>query len=119
MRRFAEMFLVVFLLGACQQTPDPPGLRPTPATPFSLEALRADPARYVDQHYAGTDMPTALATDLTTQGFTCTPRETATECVLAQPAFASCFDVWSVRIEMAVQVEVNRRCTGAMAPPQR
>lgn len=122
MRRRLEMYLLLALLAACQQTPDPaPPPLPAATAPFSLEALRADPEGYVDQRYASGDLPNALENDLSAQGFTCAPREAATECTLAQPVFEPCFDVWNVTItaDAPVDVEVDRRCLGAMPPTER
>jgi hypothetical protein len=118
--------LLLLAAGACQQSLAPPA--PTaeaPVTqaraPLDLEALVADAPGYVAARYPAVDLPDALARDLAIAGFTCQTSAAATDCSRAELAFASCFDVWSVRIAAGapVHAEVNRRCMGAMPPPRQ
>jgi hypothetical protein len=118
--------LALFAAGACQQSPEP--LTPSveaPVTevraPIDLEALVADAPGYVAARYPAGDLPDALARDLAIAGFACETSATATDCSRAELAFASCFDVWSVRIAAGapVHAEVNRRCMGVTPPPRQ
>ncbi len=113
---------------ACQQgatAPTPPVERSASEglSPIDLDALVADAPGYVANRYDAADLPDALVRDLAAAGFTCQAGATAaaTDCTRAIAAFASCFDIWSVRItaDHLAHAEVNRRCMGAMPPPSQ
>jgi hypothetical protein len=96
------------------ERPAPEGL-----SSIDLDALRADAPSYVAGRYKAADLPGALVRDLAAAGFACQTIATATDCTRAVAAFASCFDVWTVRIgaDQPVRAEMSRRCLGAMPPP--
>lgn len=112
---------------ACQQGPTvpPPVERSAPErlSPIDLDALVADAPGYVASRYNAADLPDALVRDLAAAGFTCQAGATApaTDCTRAIAAFASCFDIWSVRIttDHLAHAEVNRRCMGAVLLPSQ
>ena len=81
---------------------------------ISIDALVADAPGYVAARYRRDELPAALIADLTAQEFQCQHSATASECGRTQHAFASCFDVVTVRIsDNAVEAAQNRRCLGA------
>jgi hypothetical protein len=88
---------------------------------IDLDALRADAPSYVASRYKAADLPGALVRDLAAVGFACRTSTAATDCTRADAAFASCFDVWTVRIsaDQPVRAEMSRRCLGAMPPPSQ
>lgn len=90
-------------------------------SPIELDALVGDAPGYVAARYGREDFTASLTRDLNAAGFTCQTSATVTACSRAAPAFASCFDVWSVTIAAGapVHAEVNRRCMGAMPPPSQ
>jgi hypothetical protein len=94
-------------LAACASAPPERG-------PLVLDALLADATGYVAERYAGDEKPAALIADLTAEEFQCQHSATASECGRARHAFASCWDVISVRIDATrVTAQSNRRCMGA------
>jgi hypothetical protein len=85
--------------------------------PLSVDALVADAPAYVEARYQAGELPAALIADLTANDFECQHGATMSECGRAQHAFASCWDVVTVRISAdAVRAEQNRRCMGARQP---
>jgi len=99
-------FLLVALLAACAATP-------AVREPFALDAFLADANAYVAPRYASSELPAALIADLEAQEFQCQHSATASECGRSRPAFASCFDVITVRITASdVSAAQNRRCMG-------
>jgi hypothetical protein len=69
---------------------------------------------YVAGRYQRSELPAALIADLTADEFQCQHNATMSECSSARHAFASCWDVVTVRInDEAVSAEKNRRCMGA------
>lgn len=89
---------------------------PAPARePIGIDALVADAPGYVAQRYRADELPAALIADLTAADFRCQHSAAGSECGRTQHAFASCFDVVTVRISPTepVQAEKNRRCLGA------
>lgn len=86
---------------------------PVERGPIALDALIADARAYVTQRYRPNELPAALIADLTAAGFQCQDRASGSECGRADPAFATCFDVYTVQIDAAVvRAEMNRRCLG-------
>jgi len=82
--------------------------------PFSVDALVADAGGYVASRYERSELPAALIADLTAEEFQCQHSATMSECGSARHAFASCWDVVTVRISAdVVTAERNRRCMGA------
>ncbi len=93
-------------LAACAATPE--------RSPFSIDALVADAPGYVASRYARSELLAALIADLTAQDFQCQHSATMSECGSARHAFASCWDVVTVRISAdTVSAAQNRRCMGA------
>jgi len=87
---------------------------PPQIEPFSVAALISDAPSYVASRYDRAQLPTALIADLTAEEFHCQHRDAMSECGRSRRAFASCFDVVTVRIRAgAVEAEQNRRCMGA------
>lgn len=82
--------------------------------PLSVDALIANAPAYVAQRYRPSELPSALIADLTAIDFQCQHSATASECGRAQHAFASCWDVVTVRISATAPVEAGqaRRCMG-------
>ncbi|MGH6952345.1 MAG: hypothetical protein ACREH4_15890 [Vitreimonas sp.] len=85
--------------------------------PLSVDALVADAPGYVAVRYQTRDLPAALIADLTSQEFQCQHSAAMSECGRARHAFASCWDVVTVRVASeTVRAEQNRRCMGAQQP---
>lgn len=85
--------------------------------PFSVDALVADAPAYVAARYQRVELPAALIADLTAEAFQCQHRAMMSECGRSRHAFASCWDVVTVRISAEdVRAEQNRRCMGAQQP---
>jgi hypothetical protein len=85
--------------------------------PFSVDALVADAQGYVAARYRPNEMPAALISDLSAQEFQCQHSGAISECGRTRHAFASCWDVVTVRIAaQRVRAEQNRRCMGAQQP---
>lgn len=81
--------------------------------PFALGELIEDAPAYVAQRYDRDEMPGALVEELEAHAFRCEQSGEAIACGRTREAFASCFDVVTVRIRAeAVSAESNRRCTG-------
>lgn len=98
--------LLCVALAACASAPE--------RAPFSIDALVADAPAYVAGRYERSELPAALIADLTAAEFHCQHSATMSECGSARHAFASCFDVVTVRISAeTVTAEQNRRCMGA------
>ncbi len=104
-----ELVALAFL-AACASTPE--------RAAFSFDELLANAPAYAAQRYDGEVMPEAMIDDLRANGFSCSHRAMVDECVFAESVFASCFDVFTVRLDPAapVHAERNRRCTGALPP---
>jgi hypothetical protein len=86
----------------------------TPREQISIDALVADAPAYVAARYRAEELPAALIADLTAQEFQCRQGADASECGRTRHAFASCFDVVTVRISAgAVEAAQNRRCLGS------
>lgn len=110
-RRGLKWALLMLALSACA-----PVHAQTPAARqrISVDALVADAQGYVSGRYHSSELPAALITDLTAEGFSCQHSATASQCVLTQEANAACFDVYEVQITaQAVTAEKDRRCMGA------
>lgn len=100
-------------LAACA-TDATPARTPTVRAPFAVDALIADAPAYVASRYQREELPAALIADLAAADFQCQHSATMSACGRTQHAFASCFDVVSVRIGAdTVTAETNRRCLGA------
>ena len=92
-------------LAACAAAPE--------RAPFSVDALVADAPAYVASRYQRRELPAALIADLTAEDFQCQHGATTSECGSSRHAFASCFDIVTVRINAeTVAAEKNRRCLG-------
>jgi hypothetical protein len=104
--------VTAMLLAACAAA-EPQQARPREQ--ISIDALVADAPAYVASRYAPSELPAALIADLTAQDFQCQHSATMSECGSARHAFASCFDVVTVRISATapIEAEQNRRCMGA------
>lgn len=97
---------LILLLPACASA--------QPREQLAIDQLVADAPAYVAARYRADELPGALIADLTAQDFQCQHGATQSECGRARHAFASCFDVVTVRIGADhVQAEQNRRCMGA------
>lgn len=100
------VFFAVLALAACASAP---------REPFSVEAFLADAQGYVDGRYSADDLPHALIADLEANDFACRHGAGFSECGSSRHAFATCFDVITVRIETArVEAAQNRRCMGVV-----
>jgi hypothetical protein len=97
---------LILALPACAAAP--------PREQISIDQLVADAPAYVAARYRANELPAALIADLSAQDFQCQHSATQSECGRSRHAFASCFDVVTVRIGAErVAAEQNRRCMGA------
>jgi len=97
---------LILLLPACAAA--------QPREQISIDQLIADAPTYVAARYRSDELPAALIADLTAQDFQCQHSATQSECDRSRHAFASCFDVVTVRIGPGrVDADQNRRCMGA------
>lgn len=89
--------------------------------PFSLDALFANPAGYVSQHYQRSQLPAALIADLTSANFECQHSAQSSVCGRSRRA-GNCFYTDTVRIYSDKPVEAARdqpRCMGVLPPRPR
>ena len=104
MKRFA--LIAAFALASCAT--------PAPRDAFAFDALIADPAAYVAQRYRDGELPSALIADLTADGFECQHSAAGSECSRTRHAYASCWNIDTVRISATAPVQATNpiRCMG-------
>lgn len=99
-------FVAILALAACASAA---------REPFSVTAFVAEAPSYVAARYRASELPQALIADLEANDFTCRHGSNFSECGASRHAFATCFDVITVRIEAErVEAAQNRRCMGVV-----
>ncbi len=98
--------VAVLALAACASAP---------REPFSVEAFVANAQGYVQNRFSADELPHGVIADLEANDFTCRHGANFSECGSSRHAFATCFDVISVRIEAArIDASQDRRCMGVV-----